>query len=146
MLSSQLGGLLRTARTELGMSRDALARRAGVSMRLVAELERGQRPNVSLESALKLFGAVGVTVVAKAPGGASAEIRHRSASAMERDARAVQRRRTWTGRHLHLRDEGRDPDGGQSRVARLGAVARISKQAYAFADAAPARPARGRRR
>jgi transcriptional regulator with XRE-family HTH domain len=64
MLSNRIGKLLRNARQQLNLSRAELARRAGVSARLVAELERGQRPNVSLESALKLLGIVGVSVIA----------------------------------------------------------------------------------
>lgn len=72
MLSHDLGPLLKSARQQLGMSREALAQSAGVSMRLVAEFERGQRSNVSLESALRLLKSVGITVVARAPHGPAA--------------------------------------------------------------------------
>ena len=44
MLSEPIGGLLKAARKQLNVSREELARRVGVSTRLVAELERGQRP------------------------------------------------------------------------------------------------------
>ena len=53
MLSHGLGPLLKSARQQLGLSRDALASKADVSMRLVAEFERGQRSNVSLERAAR---------------------------------------------------------------------------------------------
>jgi len=87
MLSDRVGGLLKNARQQLSLSRAEIAQRAGVSVRLVAELERGQRPNVSLESALKLLNIVGVSVVATAPDGAAAEIRSSSAAALGRAAR-----------------------------------------------------------
>src|SRR5216110_3431006 len=98
MFSERIGNLLQNARRQLDLSREELARRGGVSTRLVAELERGQRPNVSLESALKLLNVVGVSVVAKAPNGAAAEIRSEAAATLERAARAARRRQTWTGR------------------------------------------------
>lgn len=115
MFSEPIGALLRTARKELNLSRDELARRGGVSTRLVAELERGQRPNVSLESALKLLNVVGVLVIARAPSGATAEIRSASAAEMERSARAARRRQTWTGGHTHLHNEENDPRDRRGR-------------------------------
>src|SRR5947209_3399378 len=114
MFSERIGSLLKHARRQLDLSREELARRGGVSTRLVAELERGQRPNVSLESALKLLNVVGVSVVAKASNGAIAEIRSESAQATERSARAARRRQTWTGRQIFLHDEGGDPRPGGS--------------------------------
>jgi transcriptional regulator with XRE-family HTH domain len=136
MLSARMGVLLKEARRYLGLSRADLAQRGGVSVRLVAELERGQRPNVSLESALKLLNVVGVSVVATAPHGAAAEIRGKAAEALARAARAAQRRQTWTGRRILLHDEGNDPHPGRSTAKRLASVARASKQAYSFASAA----------
>lgn len=135
MFSNRLGELLQHARKQLNMSREELARRAKVSTRLVAELERGQRPNVSLESTLKLLNLVGVSIVAKAPDGATAEIRNSRSAALERTARAALRRRTWTGERIHLRDEGGAPGAGRSDMERLSAVSLISKQAYALSDA-----------
>lgn len=135
MLSEPVGGLLEAARKHLNVSRAELARRGGVSTRLVAELERGQRPNVSLETALKLLTAVGVSVVAKAPNGAAAEIRSASGPALERAARAARRRQTWTGRQIHLHDEDAAPASGRSRSERLSSVAQVSKQAYLLASA-----------
>jgi len=84
----------------LARGRDALASQAGVSLRLVAEFERGQRSNVSLESALRLFKSVGITVLARAPHGGDAEIRGTDAARLERAARAARRRETWTSRRL----------------------------------------------
>ena len=112
MLSDGLGPLLKSSRQQLGLSRDALASQAGVSLRLVAEFERGQRNNVSLESALRLLKSVGITVVARAPHGPVAEIRGPAAARLERAARAARaalRRETWTGRHVHLRDSADAP-------------------------------------
>jgi len=100
MLSDGLGPLLKSARQQLGLSRDALASQAGVSLRLVTEFERGQRSNVSLESALRLFKSVGITVLARAPHGGDAEIRGTDAARLERAARAARRRETWTSRRL----------------------------------------------
>ena len=136
MLSDRFGDLLRNARGQLGLSRMELAQRGGVSARLVAELERGQRPNVSLESALKLLRIVGVSVVASAPDGVAAGIRSESDAGLERAARATRRRQTWTGRHVYLHDEGDDPGSGHSKAKGLSAVAEVSKQAYLIASAA----------
>jgi transcriptional regulator with XRE-family HTH domain len=135
MLSARIGVLLKEARRHLSLSRADLAHRGGVSVRLVAELERGQRPNVSLESALKLLNVVGVSVIATAPHGAVAEIRGEAAEALARAARAAQRRQTWTGRRIHLHDEGNDPRPARSKAKRLAAVARVSTQAYSIAFA-----------
>ena len=112
MLSQGLGPLLKSSRQQLGLSRDALALKAGVSMRLVAEFERGQRSNVSLESALRLLKCVGITVVARAP----------------------HRRETWTGRHVHLRDSGDAPLAPRSLPRRIASVAAISGAAYVIAS------------
>ena len=134
MLSARIGVLLKEARRHLSLSRADLAQRAGVSVRLVAELERGQRPNVSLESALKLLNVVGVSVIA-APHGAAAEIRGEGAEALERAARAALRRQTWTGRRVPLHTEGNDPRPERSKAKRLASVGRVSTQAYASASA-----------
>lgn len=141
MLSEPIGGLLKAARKQLNISREELARRGRVSTRLVAELERGQRPNVSLESALKLLNAVGVSVIVKAPNGAAAEISSESGPALERAARAARRRQTWTGRQIHLHDDD-VPQPGRSRIDRLSSVAQVSKQAHLIASARPRRDGR----
>ncbi len=88
MLSAKLGGILRHARKQIAMTREELARRAHVSVRLVAEMERGDRPNVSLETALKLLGIVGVSLVAQAPDGATEDIRSSRSISLGRAARS----------------------------------------------------------
>lgn len=135
MLSDQLGPILKSARKQLSLSREELASRAQVSPRLVAELERSQRPNVSLESALKLLNVVGVSLVVKAPNGLVAEIRGASALELERAARASRRRETWKGRHVYMHAAGNDPRPPESKARRLVAVAQVSKQAYVVAGA-----------
>lgn len=141
MLSHDLGPLLKGARQQLGMTREALAAKAGVSMRLVAEFERGQRSNVSLESALRLFTSVGITVVARAPHGAATEIRGAAAARLERAARAARRRETWTGRHVHLKHSGDAPRAPRSKPRRIASVAAVSHAAHVIASASRGRPA-----
>jgi transcriptional regulator with XRE-family HTH domain len=133
MLASRFGALLRSARTHRRLSRAELAERGGVSVRLVAELEQGKRPNVSLESALKLLRAAGVSVVARAPDGGVVEIRDPSAAAREREERSAQRRKTWTGRQVHVHASGGEPRPERSKSKRLASVGRVSRQAYAIA-------------
>lgn len=135
MLSERFGELLRNAREQAGVSREDLAKRAKVSTRLVAELERGQRPNVSLESALKLLNLVGVSIVATAAHGGTAEIRPAENAGLERAARAALRRRTWTGGHIHLGMEGGPPEAGRSHAERLAAASEISRQAFVLSAA-----------
>ena len=142
MLSAKLTELLLLSRKQLGLSREELARRAQVSTRLVAELERGERPNVSLESTLKLLNLVGVSIVAKAPDGTIAQIRNGKSISLERETRAALRRRTWTGAHVQLHNAGEPPSGGRSRGARLSAVSQLSKQAFALSAARHSREGR----
>ena len=141
MLSHGLGPLLKSSRQQLGLSRGALASKADVSMRLVAEFERGQRSNVSLESALRLFKSVGITIVARAPHGLAVEIRGTASARLERAARAAHRRETWTGRHVHLRDSGDAPLATRSLPRRIASVAAISHAAYIIASSGRRRPA-----
>jgi transcriptional regulator with XRE-family HTH domain len=84
MFSTRFGKLLKLARQQIKLSREELARRGGVSTRLNAEFERGQRPNASLETTLNLLNIVGVSVVAQAE---TAEMRNASTAAKERAAR-----------------------------------------------------------
>ena len=58
------------------------------------------------------------------------------AAAMERAARAAHRRKTWTGRHVHLHDEGDDPRLARSAAKRVATVSQVSKQAFGIASAA----------
>ena len=134
MLSERIGSLLRVARRQRNLSRAALARRGGVSVRLVAELERGQRPNVSLESALKLLKIAGVSLVATTRDGAAARMGGApEAVPPDRDARAARRRQTWTGRQVALREEDNDPRPERSKAKRFASVAHVSRQAFLIA-------------
>jgi transcriptional regulator with XRE-family HTH domain len=132
MLSERLGQVLHRARKLQKLTRDDLARAAGVSTRLVAELERGERPNVSLESALQLLSYVGVAVVATAPDGLVERIADRQTSSKEFEARAAVRRRTWTGGRVNLHDPHPEPHSGRSSSKRVTAVSAISGQAFAL--------------
>jgi transcriptional regulator with XRE-family HTH domain len=134
MFSETIGILLQNARRKQNLSRDELARRSGVSTRLVAEMERGQRPNVSLETALTLLNAVGVSLVPKTSTGISGGSRETSNAKSERALRAAWRRQTWSGGHIHLHDEGEAPRPARSKAKRVAAVSRVSKQAYLIAS------------
>lgn len=57
-----IGPLLSLHRTRLRLSQSEAALRAGVSTRLWAETERGERPNVSVASLLRMFEVAGVAV------------------------------------------------------------------------------------
>jgi XRE family transcriptional regulator, fatty acid utilization regulator len=57
-----LGRRLAELRRAAGMSQQALATAAGLSVSLVAQLERGARPDPKLSTLLALAGALGVTV------------------------------------------------------------------------------------
>lgn len=146
MLTAQIADLLRTARKALHLSQAELAHRAGVSARLWAEVERGQRPNVSLETALRMLGEVGVTVRLTDPMGTSRELRNPHAEAAARAARAEVRRTTWHGRKIRLHDEGNETDDISTiarGAARLAAVAHVSEQAFAVARAPRVAPVHG---
>ncbi len=133
MLSQQLAVLLKQARNQLDMSREELAWRAGVSVRLVAELERGQRQNVSLETALKLLGEVGISITARAPSGEVAEVQGAGSEERERLARAAYRRKNWTGSVASLHQDDQDPQPPRSASQRFAAVSELSRHAYAIA-------------
>lgn len=119
-----LGRILRNARETAGVTRAELAARCGVGARLVAELERGERPNVSLETAMRLLTAVGITATFDAPGVVGWEAEDVQAAA---DARAAHRRRTWSGRIEHPDADAAseehvvDPADGIARTGRLSA-------------------------
>jgi len=133
MLSSRLGALLRGARRSRKLSRAELSQRAEVSVRLIAEVERGERPNVSLETALRLMSLVGLSVsVTPLERLASG---NRGASTLDREERAARRRQTWTGRHVRLSDAGEEPLPVSSAAGRVASVAEVSQLAYAVAAA-----------
>ncbi len=135
MLTDQVGALLKTSRKALGLTQKELARRAGVRERLWAEVERGERPNVSLETALRMLSEVGVSVRLDDALGSSHKLRDPAAAAAARAARAAIRRTTWSGRQIRLAEEGADPMDTNQGAAGLDSVARVSEQAFAVASA-----------
>jgi transcriptional regulator with XRE-family HTH domain len=120
-----IASALREARRSRRMSIAELAASASVSPRLISEFEQGKRPNVSLETALRLLSLVGVSI--------------RLLEAAEPDdpaqARAARRRNSWTGTRSTL-DAQVDPSAASSSAARLGAVANASALATALQRAA----------
>jgi transcriptional regulator with XRE-family HTH domain len=132
MLAEQIGALVRGARKDMRLSQSELARRAGVSHRLLAELERGERPNVSLETGMRILGVLGIRVELTDPNGVTREITDPDATAAARHARAERRRATWSGRQIQLEREGTAPTAGRAS-SRLAAVSLVTQQAYALA-------------
>jgi transcriptional regulator with XRE-family HTH domain len=57
-----LGALIRKRREEVGMTAAETAELAGVSRRLLIELERGKRPNVRLSAVLRILALLGLEV------------------------------------------------------------------------------------
>ena len=140
MQASALGALLKQARKRTGKTRQALAAEAGVSVRLVAEFERGQRPNVSLDTALRLFDLVGMGVSVQLR---DASVQQTGSSYLNDPsfaARAARRRATWTGRHVLMHDDDSRVHVPQSAEEALAAVWRVSQLAHAVAEA-PVAPA-----
>lgn len=123
-----LASALRDARRRHGLSIAALAVEAGVSPRLIGEFEQGKRPNVSLETALRLLSLVGVSVRL-----------HDAAEpvdpAVARAARAARRRSSWAGTLSTLQSQV-DPSVPLSAAARIVAVADASALATALQRAA----------
>lgn len=119
---------LREARRSRRMSIADLAAGAGVSPRLVSEFEQGKRPNVSLETALRLLSLVGVSLHLDSAAGSANP-------AQARAARAAQRRGSWIGTLSTLQAQA-DALVPSSAAARLGAVAQASALATALQRAA----------
>jgi transcriptional regulator with XRE-family HTH domain len=67
-----LGRLIRTRREEVGLTIVEAARIAGVSRRLLIELERGRRPNVGAAAVFRILELLGlrVDVERRGPSGA----------------------------------------------------------------------------
>lgn len=130
MLTHQLGALLKSARKALGLTQQELAARAGVSVRLWAEVERGVRPNVSLDTALKLLQHAGITVKLEDVTGTTHELLDTESASVAGRARAEQRRATWSGRQTHITEADMPTKGQWRNVNLLGAVAEVSEQAY----------------
>lgn len=59
---AQVAHIVREARKMLGITQREAAARVGVSHRLWAEFERGERPNVSLETALRMLSFMRINV------------------------------------------------------------------------------------
>ncbi len=123
MLSSDVGRTVRVNRVAKGITRIQLASQAGVSVRLLAEFERGARPNVSMETALRLLRLLGVSLE---PAAAS----HTSAQA----SRAAVRRATWHGRIMTLAESGERPAAPRSIAARMAGVTEASELVHALAQ------------
>lgn len=100
MLSDQLAKLLRSSRKAAGLTQKEVARRTGVSHRLWEEVERGERPNVSLETALRMLGAVGISLQLTDPRGRQRRLGASATNRASRAARAAVRRSMWQGTHL----------------------------------------------
>jgi transcriptional regulator with XRE-family HTH domain len=123
----ELGTVLRSNRVSRGLTMSALAEQANVSPRLVSAFEKGRRPNVSFEVAVRLLQCVGVSL---RPTPASLILDEDAARA----ERAARRRATWVGGTTTLRQDGppAPPDGA---AARLIAVATASRLAFGLRDA-----------
>jgi transcriptional regulator with XRE-family HTH domain len=151
MSTEQVAAVLKTSRQALGLSQREIARRAGVSARLWAEVERGERPNVSLETALRMLSEVGAAVRLTDVLGEGRDLRDPANAVAARAARAAVRRATWTGAQIQLAQEGASPPPATRAARRLAAVGVVSGQALAVARGrpareTPARPAAGKRR
>jgi transcriptional regulator with XRE-family HTH domain len=144
LISEKIAKLLRSSRMTLGHTQKELAHRAGVSNRLWAEVERGERPNVSLETALRMLKAVGVAIQFTDPAGDARDIGVRDdAAAMS--VRAAARRATWKGKQTRLSaDDGAD-GAPADRRSRLYAVAAISNQVFAVSEGRPSSAAKRKR-
>ena len=61
----QAGIYVRQARDAQGLTRATLAKKAGVSERLLASLELGDATGIRLDKLLAVFGALGLALVAQ---------------------------------------------------------------------------------
>lgn len=132
MSQRTLGELLKSTRKLLGITQADAAKRAGVSTRLWAEVERGEREHVSLDTTIRLLGEMGIEMVLEAPTGARIGLTHGSAAERARLVRAEIRRATWTVRKIRLGDADEPPAAGPI-AQRLAAVHEISRTAYEIA-------------
>jgi HTH-type transcriptional regulator/antitoxin HipB len=114
-----LAALLRSSRRARGLTVVALAEEAGVSPRLVSEFERGKRPHVSLETALRLLHLAGAVL----PFASRTEPTDEASARAERAAR---RRATWSGTHSTLTAQA-PPAPPSAALARVIGVARASQ-------------------
>lgn len=119
---------LRKARRTRRVSIAELAVRAAVSPRLISEFEQGKRPNVSLETALRLLSLVGVSI-------RLSEVADSLDVEKARAQRAARRRSEWSGSLSTLQNQVA-PTAPSTATARLGAVARASALATGLQRAA----------
>lgn len=119
-LVNRLATLLRTHRQDRGVTVVSLAAQVGVSPRLISEFERGKRPHVSLDTAMRLLHSVGAPVLSSAPA-----IGDETAA---RAARAARRRQTWRGAYSTLSEQS-PPAPAPQFAERLLAVAVASQLA-----------------
>lgn len=145
MSHTVLGAMLRSTRKRLGLTQTDAAKRAGVSVRLWAEVERGERENVSFDTLVRMLSEIGIEVVLEGPAGDRVGVTSGAAALRARSVRASIRRATWTGRQLTLGDDDRAPTAGRSTDP-VAAVHEVSTQAYAIASAKAKRPRSGRRK
>ena len=136
MRSIQVADVLRAARRQLGLSQAEVARRSGVSVRLAREVERGERPHVSLETALRLMEALGITMRLDRPGGVTAVVRTEASDAVARAARAAHRRAAWTGGVAPIATAPEAPLTGAGAAHRVRGVTAVSAEAHRVAKAA----------
>jgi hypothetical protein len=115
------------------MTQKDAAAKAPVSHRLWAEVERGERPHVSLDTALRMLALTGVTVHLRDASGVQVRVRSPASDAAARAARAAVRRATWGGRQITLREEGTEPLDHANHAERIAGVAMASRQALAVA-------------
>jgi transcriptional regulator with XRE-family HTH domain len=57
---NELGAILRRRRQALALTQGEAAGVSGVSLRLWSEVERGERPNVSFTTALRMLNTIGL--------------------------------------------------------------------------------------
>ena len=130
MENREIAEALRLARLRRGTTQRDIAAQVGVSTRLWAEFERGERPNVSLQTVLRMADAVGLrfTIADARP-----EVEIAISSARER---AERRRAEWTGGHALLGADIEPSVQLLTSAERFVAVAEVSQLAYAMAGAA----------
>src|SRR5260370_24893421 len=134
MQYDHIARLLRATRLASGVTQSELAERARVSQRLWAEVERGERPNVSLATALRMLRTAGIGVELT-------DSRRQAGFA----GRAAARRATWTGRQTTLSDAHEPPVSPRGRGARIPAATAGPHPAFAISRAPPQAHRRRRR-
>jgi transcriptional regulator with XRE-family HTH domain len=135
LLSISVGALVHATRQRLGLRRADLAARVGVSTRLLAEFERGERPNVSLETALQVLDALGITMRLGSSSGETLVLPVDVDATAAREARAAARRATWTARVVRIEDSDDEPTVAETPQERLGDVTALSRNVHVVATA-----------